>query len=122
MSIIGLFGSVFIGTIVALVSSIFIQKEPNEDLFNDAIAEEITYFEKKASIGLLIAGYVFAILGGLIAIFIGQSLLHKIKLQNGMVVYKFDELSRNHGKTIRNIAIIAIVLYLLATIILSQSR
>ncbi len=39
MSIMGLFGSVFIGTIVSLVSSIFVKKLPGEDAFDEAMEE-----------------------------------------------------------------------------------
>jgi hypothetical protein len=39
MSIMGLISSVVMGTIVSLVSSIFIKKEPNEDSFDEAMEE-----------------------------------------------------------------------------------
>ena len=39
MSIMGLFGSVFIGTIISLLSSIFIKKQPNEDTFDEAMED-----------------------------------------------------------------------------------
>jgi len=39
MSIMGLMGSVFIGTIVSLVSSIFVKKLPSEDAFDEAMEE-----------------------------------------------------------------------------------
>jgi len=39
MSIMGLFGSVFIGTIVSLVSSIFVKKLPSEDAFDEAMED-----------------------------------------------------------------------------------
>lgn len=39
MSIMGLVGSVIMGTIISLVSSIFIKKEPNEDAFDEAMEE-----------------------------------------------------------------------------------
>lgn len=39
ISISGLFGSVFIGTIVSLVTSIFIKKLPNEDAFEEAMED-----------------------------------------------------------------------------------
>ena len=37
MSIMGLFSSVLIGTIVSLVTSIFVKKQPNEDAFEEAM-------------------------------------------------------------------------------------
>lgn len=39
MSIMGLLGSVIIGTIISLVTSIFIKKEPKEDAFDEAMEE-----------------------------------------------------------------------------------
>lgn len=39
MSIMGLFGSVFSGTIVSLLTSIFVKKQPNEDAFDEAMEE-----------------------------------------------------------------------------------
>lgn len=39
MSIMGLIGSVFSGTIVSLVTSIFVKKQPNEDAFDEAMGE-----------------------------------------------------------------------------------
>ncbi len=39
MAIMGLLSSVLIGTIISLVSAIFIKKQPNEDAFEDAMDE-----------------------------------------------------------------------------------
>jgi len=39
MSIMGLFGSVFSGTIVSLITSIFVKKQPNQDAFDEAMEE-----------------------------------------------------------------------------------
>ena len=39
MAIMGLVGSVFMGTIVSLITSIFIKKQPNENAFDDAMEE-----------------------------------------------------------------------------------
>ncbi len=39
MSIMGLVGSVFMGTIISLLSSIFIKKQPNEDAFDEAMED-----------------------------------------------------------------------------------
>jgi len=39
LSIMGLLGSVLIGTIISLVSSIFVKKQPNEDAFDEAMEE-----------------------------------------------------------------------------------
>jgi hypothetical protein len=39
MSIMGLVGSVFMGTIISLLSSIFIKKQPNEDTFDEAMGD-----------------------------------------------------------------------------------
>jgi hypothetical protein len=39
MSIMGLFGSVIFGTIVSLVTSIFVKKQPSEDAFDEAMGD-----------------------------------------------------------------------------------
>ncbi len=39
MSIMGLLGSLFVGTIISLVTSIFVKKQPNEDAFDEAMEE-----------------------------------------------------------------------------------
>jgi hypothetical protein len=39
MSIMGLFGSVFMGTIISLITSIFVKKQANEDAFDEAMEE-----------------------------------------------------------------------------------
>jgi hypothetical protein len=35
----GLFGSVFMGTIISLITSIFVKKQANEDAFDEAMEE-----------------------------------------------------------------------------------
>lgn len=39
MSIMGLIGSVIIGTLISLISSIFVKKQPNEDDFNEVMED-----------------------------------------------------------------------------------
>lgn len=39
MSIMGLLGSVLIGTLISLISSAFVKKQPNEDAFDEAMEE-----------------------------------------------------------------------------------
>jgi len=39
ISIMGLFGSVFLGTIISLVTSFFVKKQENEDAFDEAMEE-----------------------------------------------------------------------------------
>ena len=39
IAISGLFGSVLIGTIVSLITSIFVKKQPNEDVFEEAMED-----------------------------------------------------------------------------------
>jgi hypothetical protein len=59
--------------------------------------------------GLLITGYVFSLLGGLIGLFIGIHVWRTNVVVQGEKIYKFDEQSRRHGKIM---AIISIVLML----------
>lgn len=66
----------------------------------------------------IIAGYVFAILGGLLGIFIGYSLwTSKKSLPNGQRVYSYNEKDRTQGKTIFYIGLIMIIFYFILKII-----
>ena len=61
---------------------------------------------QKVGTGLLIAGWIFAILGGLIGIAIGSSICNgKVKLSDGTKVHRYDEASRGKGKVILVVAI-----------------
>jgi len=67
-------------------------------------------YEKSAGAGWLIPGYLFAILGGLIGIFIGVHLMSgKITLPDGTKVKKFNQSSRTQGTIMLIIGIIAII-------------
>lgn len=62
----------------------------------------------------IITGYVFAILGGLLGIFIGYSLLtSKKSLPNGQKVYSYNEKDRVHGKNIFYIGLILLPFYII---------
>ena len=59
----------------------------------------------------IIAGYIAAVLGGIIGLFIGYHLLtFKKTLPNGERVYEYDVNARKHGQKILIIAIICIIL------------
>ena len=61
--------------------------------------------------GLLIVGWIFAFLGGLIGIAIGASIWNgKVKLSDGTKVPKYDESSRAKGKIIMTVGIVMFVL------------
>ncbi len=61
------------------------------------------------------AGYLFAIFGGLIGLFIGWHLwAYKKALPDGQKVYGFNENDRKHG---RNIFIIGIIIFPIATLL-----
>ncbi len=60
----------------------------------------------------IIAGYFFAITGGLVGIIIGYSLMNSKKiLPNGIQVYSYNHNDRKHGKNIFYIGIIVIILF-----------
>ena len=62
--------------------------------------------------GLLIAGWIFAFLGGLIGIVIGSIIWNgTVKLSDGTKVPKYDEASQAKGKTITIFAIVMLVLW-----------
>jgi hypothetical protein len=69
--------------------------------------------------GWIIAGYLFAFLGGFIAIVIGVSISNSKKnLPNGKKVYCFDEKSRRHAKYILLLGILIIIVGFIIEIIM----
>jgi len=67
-------------------------------------------YEKPASQGWIVAGYIFGLLGGLIGIAIGAWLMTgKVKMTDGTKVFKFDESGRKQGKIILVIAVIFLI-------------
>ncbi len=68
-----------------------------------------TKFEQPASKGLIIAGYIFAILGGLIGIVIG-AVKSTIKV-DGEKKIKYDEASRKNGMYILFLAILMMIVF-----------
>jgi hypothetical protein len=66
----------------------------------------------------IIAGYVFAVLGGFLGILIGYSLwTSKKSLPNGQKVYSYDEKDRVHGKNIFYIGLIILPFYVIIRIL-----
>ncbi|GGF01800.1 DUF2007 domain-containing protein [Flavobacterium limi] len=66
----------------------------------------------------IMAGYIFAILGGLLGIFIGYSLwTSKKSLPNGQKVYSYNEKDRAHGKNIFYIGLIMLPFYVIIRIL-----
>lgn len=69
-----------------------------------------TDVEKKAGTALIVAGYVFAVLGGLIGVAIGANLRNsKVAVGDGRKMPKYDASSRKHGLIISVIALSMIV-------------
>ncbi len=66
----------------------------------------------------IIAGYIFAILGGLLGIFIGYSLFNSKKsLPNGQKVYSYSREDRKHGINIFYTGLILFPFYIILRII-----
>lgn len=66
----------------------------------------------------IMAGYIFAILGGFLGILIGYSLwTSKKSLPNGQKVYSYDEKDRVHGKNIFYIGLIILPFYVIIRIL-----
>ncbi len=64
--------------------------------------------------GMVIVGYVFAFLGGLIGLIIGSHLWRgKAKLASGEKVRKYDQSAQRHGRIIVIISIISMVLQII---------
>ncbi|MEP7095275.1 MAG: hypothetical protein ABI793_14530, partial [Flavobacterium sp.] len=71
--------------------------------------------DQKSSI---MAGYIFAILGGFLGILIGYSLwTSKKTLPNGQKVYSYNEKDRVHGKNIFYIGLIILPFYIIIRIL-----
>ncbi len=66
--------------------------------------------EKTVSYHLLLAGYITALLGGMIGLFIGNHILTSYISDQGEEIFKFDEGSRLHGKIITALAVSMIVI------------
>jgi hypothetical protein len=59
---------------------------------------------------VIIAGYVFALLGGLVGVFIGQYLAgYRKTLPNGEVVLAHSDSDRKHGKYIMTIGTVVLL-------------
>jgi len=70
-----------------------------------------TNFEQPASKGLIIAGYIFAILGGLIGIAIGAVIWKSTVKVDGEKRFKYDETSRKKGMYILFLAILMMIIF-----------
>lgn len=89
-----------------------VTKEEIENIQNKRLLELST--PEKSQNGYIIAGYIFAILGGWLSIFIGWHLLtYKKTLPNGTQVYAYSENDRKQGNRIFIIGITFLVLWLL---------
>jgi len=73
---------------------------------------------KKISTGLLVAGYVFSLLGGLIGLAIGSQVWRgKVNTPSGEKAFKYDESSRRHGRVMVFLAAGMMILGLVIQII-----
>ena len=69
----------------------------------------------------IIAGYIFAFLGGFLGLIIGYVLItSKKNLPNGQRIYSYNNVDRKHGKTIFYIGIVMLSFYILLRIVLTQ--
>lgn len=79
--------------------------------------EELAKPEKSQK-SWIIAGYVFALLGGLLGLFIGWHLLiHKKTLPNGERVYGYSVEDRKHGNRIFLIGVIFFIIWIIVRIL-----
>ncbi len=66
---------------------------------------------QKAGTGLLVAGWIFSVLGGLIGLAIAAHIvMGKEKQEDGKQIHKYDEGSRKTGKIMMGVAIAMMVI------------
>ena len=89
----------------------------NDDLINSLRKQRIEDLSKpeQGQKTWIYAGYLFAILGGLIGVFIGWYLwTYKKTLPDGQKVYAYSDSDQKHG---RNIFIIGVIVFPIMTLI-----
>ncbi|MGZ5243077.1 MAG: hypothetical protein ACXWEY_12560 [Bacteroidia bacterium] len=94
-------------------------KEVNPEVINQVEKQKIDALAKpeEDQKNLIAAGYIFAILGGLIGIFIGFHLYTQKKtLPDGRQVYAFSDHDRKEGERIFITGIIALIIWILVKI------
>ena len=96
-----------------------IQPEKLEKLRNERL--ETLAKPEKSQTAAIIAGYVFALLGGVFGIFIGWYLKsHKKTLPNGESVYNYSESDRRQGRRIFFLGIACLILGIFVRTILKM--
>ena len=69
-------------------------------------------FEKNAGAGFIIAGYILALMGGVIGLFIGAHLVSTtVKMPDGTMSKKYDARSRKNGIIMLALAVIFAVIW-----------
>ena len=69
-------------------------------------------YPQKVGTGMIVEGWIFAVLGGLIGIAIGASIaIGKMKTDSGEKICRYDEESRKKGTQIMIVAIIMFILW-----------
>lgn len=95
-------------------------KEVNEQQINEIKKQRITELSKpeEGQNIYIIIGYICALLGGLLGIFIGWHLLtYKKTLPNGNQIYAYSENDRKQGNIILILASIFFIIWILYTIL-----
>ena len=77
---------------------------------------------QKASTGLLVVGWIFAVLGGLIGIFLAAHIgWGKVKTPSGSKVYKYDQPSRSQGHVMLVVVFVAMFFWIVVSFAMSGS-
>ncbi len=83
------------------------------DLLNKSRLQELAQPEEKQTANLWL-GYLFALLGGVVGLFMGWHLATAKKtLPNGERVYVYRERDRQHGKWILGLSIVILLVWIL---------
>jgi len=97
-------------------------KEISPEMIEQIKKERIIELSKpeESQTSWIISGYVFALLGGLLGIFIGWYLsTHKKTLPNGNRIYVYSAIDRKHGSRILIVGVIFLTFWLIMKLLKS---
>ena len=96
------------------------------NFFTDSLSEnrsEAIFQKEKIKSGLIIQGYLYALLGGFGAIFLGYNLANSKKtLLNGKQMYTYTTSDRRHGQRIYLLGCISLIIWVIIILYAKYSK